>query len=117
VQDFRNIDAWSKAHQLALDVYRTVVRARRFDSHVRSQLKRAALSIPSTIVEGCGHDSRAELARYVGIAIASASEVEYWLLVARDLGQLPPNDHSRLSANAIEIRRMLFGFRRRLRGE
>jgi len=66
-------------------------------------------------VEGCGHDSQRELARFTGISIASSSELEYWLLTARDEGYIANAEYERLLAMAIEVRRMLFGFRAAVR--
>src|SRR5688572_18934247 len=116
MQDFRKIDAWHKAHALALDVHRTLVRHRRVDAHLRSQMSKAARGIPSTLVEGCGKDSQAELARFCDMAIPSCSELEYWVLTARDLGYFSESDFNRLTANTIEVRKMLFGFRNAVRG-
>jgi four helix bundle protein len=115
MQDFRNLEVWKKAHELALDVHKTLLRARRVDSNIKSQMTRAANSIPSNIVEGCGKDSRAELARFADMSIGSSSELEYWILLARDLGQFSRNDHERLTASTIEVRRMLFGLRKAIR--
>lgn len=117
MQDFRNIDAWQKGHELTIDVHRTLVRCRRMDAHMRSQMSRAARSIPSNIVEGCGRDSRAELARYSDMSIASASELEYWVLLAKDVGYFSRDDHERLTASTVEVRKMLHGLRKAIRKE
>ena len=61
-------------------------------------------------------DSNAELARFTDIAIGSCSELEYWILSAKDLGYLPTADFERLTANTIEVRKMLFGFRKAVKG-
>jgi four helix bundle protein len=115
MQDFRNLEVWNKAHDLALDVQKTLGRTKRLDSHTRSQMSRAANSIPANIVEGCAKSSHIELARFSDIAIGSASELEYWLLLTKDLGQLGRNDHERLSASTIQVRKMLFGLRKAIR--
>ena len=115
MQDFRNLDVWHKAHELSLDVHRTLVRHRRVDAHLRSQMTRAARSIPSNLVEGCGTDSQAELARFAGMSIASSSELEYWVLCARDLGYFGNSDFERLTSNTVEVRKMLFGLRKAIR--
>src|SRR5881628_2094988 len=72
-----------------------------------SQLRRAASSIPSNIAEGCGRNGDAELARFCIIASGSATELEYQLLLARDLKLLQPNDYETLSQQTVEIKRML----------
>jgi len=72
-----------------------------------AQIRRAACSIPSNIAEGCGRDGDAELARFCVIARGSATELEYQLLLARDLKLLQPDDYEQLSQQTIEIKRML----------
>jgi four helix bundle protein len=115
MQDFRNLDVWKKSHELAIDVHKTLGRTKKIDASIRAQLSRAANSIPSNIVEGCGRASRLELARFSDISIGSSTELEYWLLLSRDLGQLGSSDHERLTANNLEVRKMLFGLRRAIR--
>jgi four helix bundle protein len=115
MQDFRNLEVWKKAHELALDIQKTIGRTKRIDPHVKAQLTRAANSIPANIVEGCGKGSRLELARFADISCGSTSELEYWLLLSLDLGQIAPRDHERLTANTIQVRKMLFGLRKAIK--
>lgn len=115
MQDFRNLEVWKKAHDLAIDVHNTLARTKRIEPGLRAQTSRAAQSIPTNIAEGCGKDSQAELARFSDIALGSGMELEYHLLLAHDLGQLGNKDFERLTANTIEVRRMLFGLRRAIR--
>jgi four helix bundle protein len=115
MQDFRNLEVWKKAHELALDVQKTLARTKRIDASTRAQMSRAANSIAANIVEGCGKSSRSELARFSDISIGSSSELEYWLLLTRDLGQLANKDHERLTGSTIEVRKMLFGLRKAIR--
>jgi four helix bundle protein len=77
-------------------------------------LRRAASSIPSNIAEGCGRNGDAELARFCTIARGSTSELEYQLLLARDLKLLQPNDYETLSQQTVEIKRMLIVFVQKL---
>jgi four helix bundle protein len=78
---------------------------------------RAAMSIPANIVEGSGHESGKEFVRFLRIASASASELEYHLLIAKDFGILSESDFASLSAQASEVRKMLFGLIRYLAGK
>ena len=84
--DFKHLNVWQAAHDLVLGVYDA---SRRFPHEERygltAQLRRAAISIPSNIAEGTGRGGDVELARFLRIARGSASEVEYQLLLARDL--------------------------------
>jgi four helix bundle protein len=82
-----------------------------------SQIRRCAASVPANIAEGCGRDSNADLARFLQIAMGSASELEYHLLLARDLGMLEAARHARLTRDTTEVKRMLTSFIQRLRAE
>src|SRR5438128_7942475 len=68
---------------------------------------RAVSLVPSNIAEGCGRDGDAELARFCIIARGSATELEYQLLLARDLTLLHPDDYEQLSQQTIQIKRMV----------
>jgi four helix bundle protein len=108
MKDFRQLKVWEKSHELALAIYHITASFPRQETYgLASQLRRAASSIPSNIAEGCGRDGDAELARFCIIARGSASELEYELLLARDLKLLQPNDYQTLSQQTIEIKRML----------
>ena len=80
-----------------------------------SQLRRTAASISANIAEGCGRNSDGELARFMGIALGSANELDYHLLLARDLEYLEPSSYERLACETQEIARMLASFIDRLR--
>ena len=82
-----------------------------------SQIRRAASSIPSNIAEGCGREGDPELARFCIIARGSATELEYQLLLARDLKLIQPHDYETLSAQTVEIKRMLTVFVQKLTAE
>jgi four helix bundle protein len=107
MQDFKSLKLWQKAHGLALDIYRTSGQFPSCEIYgLTSQIRRASASIPANIAEGCGRGGNAEFARFLQIASGSASEVEYHLLLARDLGLLEVETHSQLSEKVKEIKRM-----------
>ena len=81
------------------------------------QLRRAASSIPANIAEGHGRGGDAEFARYLKIAAGSACELEYHLLLARDLGYLPARDHEGMEEKVVEVKRMLSSFVSKLRAD
>jgi four helix bundle protein len=115
MRDFRELQVWRKSHEFVLDVYRGTSDfppEERFG--LTSQLRRAAVSVASNIAEGCGRGGERELGRYLNMAGGSASEVEYQLLLARDLGYLREDAHVQLDAQASEIKKMLNGFIKRL---
>jgi four helix bundle protein len=115
VRDFRELDSWRKAHQLALDVYRaTDVLPKNEVFGITIQLRRAATSIPTRIAEGCGRDGDGELATCLHKARATASELEYLLLLCRDLEYLPEQLHQKLSDDAVTVRKMMSGLLKHL---
>lgn len=111
MKPFRQLKVWEKAHVLTLEIYKV---SKQFPSDERygltSQLRRAGASVAANIAEGCGRNGDAELARFLHIAIGSASETEYHLLLAKDLGYLPQADYTGLNDLVCEVKRMLASF-------
>jgi four helix bundle protein len=106
-RDFRSVKAWGKAHQLALDSYKATAPFPREEAYgLTSQIRRAAVSEPANIAEGCGRGG-AELSRFCRIALGSASELEYHFLLARDLDLLAPTAYDHLAGQVEEVKRML----------
>ncbi len=102
---------WQQAHALTLGVYhdtQTYPREELFG--LTSQTRRSAASVPANIAEGCGKRSRAQLRSSLDIAGGSLSELEYWLVLARDLGYLTANAFLARSEELNEVRRLLLGF-------
>jgi four helix bundle protein len=115
MRDFKHIKAWHRAHALGIAIHRlTDGFSRAGHAHLRSQLTRAADSIAANIVEGCGAATRKELARFLDIAIKSANETEHHLLSARDLNLISPDDWNHFTTETIEVRKMIFGYRKRV---
>ena len=115
MRDFRTLNVWQKSHNLTLAIYRLT---REFPEDEKfgltSQIRRAAVSIGSNLAEGSGRGSDADYLRFVHIASGSASEVEYQLLVARDLSYVSGPHLNELETQVQEIKRMLGGLIRRL---
>ncbi len=108
MKDFHELKVWQKAHQLTLAVYQITAPFPREELYgLTSQLRRSCSSIPANLAEGCGRNGDAEFARFCFIAMGSASELEYHLLLARDLNLIKPNDYEDLAHRAIEVKRML----------
>ena len=108
MKDFRRLAVWQKAHQLALAVYRATSTFPKQELYgLTGQLRRSCASVPANIAEGCGRGGDAELARFLQIAMGSANETEYHLLLASDLGFLDVSTHEQLSEGVIEVKRML----------
>lgn len=114
MQSFRDLKVWAKAHQLVLDVYRATASFPREELYgLTSQIRRSAVSVPSNIAEGCCR-SQGDFARFIQIAAGSASELEYQLLLAKDLGLLQIATFQALSDQTIEVKRMLAALLSRL---
>ena len=116
MKNFRDLKVWVKAHHLTLAVYKATSSFPKDELYgLTSQLRRSCLSIPANLAEGCGRGSQADFARFLQVAMGSASELEYHLLLARDLGYLACGDYQPISVSAIEIKRMLSSLIRKLK--
>ncbi|MBI1787251.1 MAG: four helix bundle protein [Acidobacteria bacterium] len=108
MQDFRNLQVWQKGHQLTLALYEAT---RSFPKDelfgLTRQIRRAAASIPANIAEGCGRVGNRELNRFLLIAMGSASELEYHLLLASDLRLLKTAPYSTLAKEVVDLKKML----------
>jgi len=116
--DFKNIAIWQRSHQLTLDIYKATQQFPKEESFgLTSQIRRAVSSIPTNIAEGCGRRSNAELANFLNIACGSASEVEYEILLAKEIGYISPAQCESWTREIIEIRSMLAAYMKRLKSE
>jgi four helix bundle protein len=116
--DFKNLQVWQKAHQLTLGVYRATTGFPSDEWYgLTSQIRRACASIPANIAEGSGRDSDADFARFLLISMGPASELEYHLLLAHDLGFLAAEHYGPLDTDLAEIKRMLNAFIHKLKAK
>ena len=116
MKDFRTLKVWEKAHHMVLAVYKaTEIFPRQELYSLTNQIQRAAVSIPANIAEGCGKSGDADFGRYLQIAMGSASELEYLLLLAHDLQYLPDDTYQTLSNQLVEVRKMLNALLQRLK--
>ncbi|SDM42961.1 four helix bundle protein [Catalinimonas alkaloidigena] len=108
MQDFRKLMVWQKAHQLVLEVYRVSNRFPKEEVYgLTNQLRRASVSIPANIAEGCGKYSDKDIANYFQISLGSLHETEYYFLLCKELGYLTPEEHASLQAVLQAIKAML----------
>jgi four helix bundle protein len=108
MKDFRRLKVWEKAHCLTLKIYRVTTRFPREEMYgLTSQMRRCSSSMGANIAEGCGKSGNNELHRFLQMASGSASELDYHLLLARDLNYLAEADHVRIEKSLLEVRRML----------
>jgi four helix bundle protein len=114
-KDYRNLIAWNKAFELALNVYEKT-------SHfpveekfgITAQIRKASVSIPSNIAEGEGRKSRKEFRRFIYIALGSLMEVETQILISDALGYFKSNQAENLMARTAEVGRLLKGLSKSL---
>ena len=109
MRDFRKYEVWRISHELVLDVY---TKTRGFPPSetygVTSQIRRASVSIPTNLAEGCGRTTDSEFARFIHISLGSAHEVEYLLQLSKDLQYLSETDYFPLNERVNLIKRMLY---------
>lgn len=116
MQDFRNLKVWQKSHRLTLMVYKATAAFPKEEIYgLRSQIRRCCASIPANVAEGCGRGTDAELVRFLQIAMGSASELEYFLLLVRDLKLLTAPTYDSLQKEVVEARRMLNGLMQKIK--
>ena len=117
MQSFLKLKVWEKAHAITLDVYGATRSFPRDELYgLTSQMRRSSASIGANIAEGSCRKGDCEFGRFLQIAMGSASELEYHLLLARDLKLVQSLDYDRLSAGVIEVKRMLASLIRTLKG-
>lgn len=112
---FRRLSVWRKAHELTLRAYHASAEIRERDfPGISTHLRRTAASIAANIAEGCGRDTATQFAQFLEIALASARELDYHLLLAADLGAIGRSRHAMLEARTDEVCRMLVSLRRQV---
>jgi four helix bundle protein len=116
MKDYRKLNVWQVSRAMTLTVYRT---SKSFPKDelfaLTSQIRRAAASVPANLAEGCGREGDAEFKRFVTIALGSACELDYHVLLATELGYIEPAVSNALAAEILQLRRMLGAFIRTLK--
>jgi four helix bundle protein len=116
VKNYRELKVWQRSHALTLSLYRITKKFPKDEMFaLTAQLRRAASSIPANIAEGCGRDGDAELKRFLTIALGSACEVDYFILLATELGYIPVSETTPIADEILGIRRMLGTFIQKLK--
>ena len=108
MRDFRQLRVWEDAHLLTLEIYKitkTFLREELFA--LTNQLRRAVSSIPSNIAEGCGRGSNKDYANFLQIALGYAYEVDYQLLLAKDLTYIKVENYLIISRKIDAVKRQL----------
>ena len=108
MKNFRDLQVWDKAHKLTLEAYKITQAFPREELYgLTSQIRRSNASIGANIAEGCGRRGNGDFHRFLQNAMGSASELEYHILLAHDLGILPQPKFKDLNTNIVEVKRML----------
>ncbi|HLJ29547.1 MAG TPA: four helix bundle protein [Candidatus Angelobacter sp.] len=118
MKDFRQLKVWENAHEMALAAYKLTTG---FPKHelfgLSSQIRRCASSIPANIAEGCGRLGNSELHRFLQVSCGSSKELEYHLLLAKDLGYISQADYQSAREQLFELKKMLVALTRKVGSE
>ena len=115
MKNYREVKVWQRSHALTIALYRATAALPKDESFgLTSQMRRACVSVPANIAEGCGRAGDAELRRFLIIALGSACELDYYVLLAGDLGYLGPAPQRSLATEVMAVRRMLGSFIQKL---
>jgi four helix bundle protein len=111
MRNFRDLSIWLKSHLLTLNIYsstKTYPKEELFG--LVSQMRRSSSSIPTNIAEGCGRNTNPDFKRFLTIAAGSASELEYQLILSKDLKLISDSKFKELENEVTEIRKMIHAF-------
>jgi four helix bundle protein len=115
MQDFRNLKVWRLAHEVALDVYKLTQDFPKHEMYgLRSQIRRAVISIPTNVAEGAARGTDQTMRHFVDIALGSASEVEYLLYLSGELAYIAAPEQEALTTRLQLLRRMLNALHKRI---
>jgi len=116
MSDYKKLKVWEDAHQFTIDIYNITQKFPNNEQYgLTSQIRRSSSSIPTNIVEGCGQLDNGNLIRFLGISKGSAFEVEYQLLLAKDLKYINEKDYDELNEKIQKIISMLTNLIKSLR--
>ena len=116
MKDFRKLRIWERAHRLGLEIYKITKTFPKDEMYgLTSQIRRSSSSVATNIAEGCGRSSDGEFKKFLMIAMGSASELEYQLILSRDLEYLTESKYRNLQGDLVELRKMLNSLIQKLR--
>ena len=116
MRDFKRYNVWEISHQFVLKIYKITKEFSKSEIYqLVSQMQRAAYSIPSNFSEGCGRASDKDFNRFVTICLGSAHELEYFILLAKDLKYIDISTYDLLTTEINEIKRKLYSLSKKLR--
>lgn len=116
MQDYKKLVVWEKAHNLTVLIYKMTLKFPKDEVHaLTSQLRRASSSIPANIAEGCGRNTQLDFSKFLNIALGSANETSYFLLLSKDIGYLSNEDYLIYENRIEQIKAMLISLISRIR--
>ncbi|MBA3648906.1 MAG: four helix bundle protein [Chitinophagales bacterium] len=116
MRNFKELLIWQKSHSLCLRIYKITLSFPKEELYgIVSQMRRSSSSIATNIAEGCGRNSNPDFRRFLTIASGSASELEYQLLLAKDLIFITEQDFLSLSEIVTDVRKMIYTFSLRIK--
>lgn len=116
MRDFEKLKVWERSHYLVLQIYQMTKSLPKDEQYgITSQIRRASLSIPTNIAEGCGKYTERDFAKFLNIAYGSASEVQYLLLLIKDLKYITEPIITELENEITEIKKMLYSLIEKLK--
>lgn len=116
MQNYKDLKVWTKSHEITLKIYSLTKGFPKEEMYsLTNQLRRCVSSIPANIAEGCGKNGKNDFGRFLNIALGSANETEYFLLLSRDLSYLQTEDHRQLEKSINEIKAMLISLIQKVR--
>jgi four helix bundle protein len=118
MKDFRSLKVWEKSHSLAKATYKETYGFPKEEIYgLVSQMRRAVISIPTNIAEGCGKNTDKDFAKYLQTSMGSACEIEYLILLSGELGFMPEEKTQNLMNNVFEIKKMLASLIKNIRDQ
>ena len=116
MRDYRKLVVWEKAHKLVLLIY-GITKAFPHEERygLTSQIKRAAISTPTNIAEGCGRQTQKDFAHYLQNAFGSMQEVQYLSYLSFELKYLDASTYTTLENSISEVKAMLMGLIHKVR--
>ena len=118
MRDFRKLQVWERSHELTLKIYELTSQFPREEIYgLTNQIRRACTLIPTNIAEGCGRESTADFARFLQIAMGSASETEYLILLAHNLKYFNAKQYVELTDAIVSVKKMLTSLLKTIRSK
>lgn len=116
MRDFKKYDIWKLSHAFTLKIHELTKSYPKGEVYgLTSQIRRASSSIPTNISEGCGRDSDTEFNRFLTIALGSASEVEYLIILSKDLDYIDNDSFLILNEEINIIKRKIHSLKQKLK--